>query len=490
MTVASETTKVSYAGNGSTTEFAVSFYFLANADIRVILTDAAGDETVWAETTNYTLTGAGVAAGGTLTALVAPASGETLTIKRDISITQETDYVENDTFPAEDHERALDKLTMLIQQTNEIVGRGLVLSEGTTVSNLTLPEPEAGKALGWNSGETGIENLILGDASAITLPVSLSNGGLGASHSTVADVRSTLLVPGTGVANTFTALQRFAKGADVASASALALGTDGNYFDVTGTTSITSIGTLGVGTVVRLHFDAALTLTHHATDLILPTGANITTAAGDEATFIEYATGDWRCVQYQKADGTALAAAGGGSSGRVLLNSQTIASPVSTVEIGTDIDSTYDAYEIEISGVTASASTGTRVYCRLSNDGGSSWSSDYAYTSNARSTSVVNDGYGTGTAQIDLGPAANAELTLGGQMSATIKLAKPADASLDTSVNWHMMTPTGTGTGNVQTAQGSARNNTAQADDTVEISFSAAINITGGTFTLYGCPKA
>lgn len=104
-------------------------------------------------------------------------------------------------------------------------------------------------------------------------------------------------------ANTFTGMQRWAKGADVASAAALALGTDGNYFDVTGSVAVTSIGTVGVGTVVGLHFDAALTLTHHATDLILPGAANITTAAGDEALLIEYAAGDWRCISYTRASG-------------------------------------------------------------------------------------------------------------------------------------------------------------------------------------------
>jgi len=104
---------------------------------------------------------------------------------------------------------------------------------------------------------------------------------------------------------------RWAKGTDVASANALTLGTDGNYFDITGTTAITSIGTLGAGAFVILHFDGALTLTHHATDLILPSAANITTAAGDEAMFEEYATGDWRCVNYSKADGTAIVGGGG-----------------------------------------------------------------------------------------------------------------------------------------------------------------------------------
>lgn len=100
---------------------------------------------------------------------------------------------------------------------------------------------------------------------------------------------------------------KYTKGADIASANALPLVTDGNYFDVTGTTAITSIDTSGkVGTVIKLHFDGALTLTHHATDLILPGAANITTAAGDEAEFVEYASGDWRCTHYTKASGQSI----------------------------------------------------------------------------------------------------------------------------------------------------------------------------------------
>lgn len=106
--------------------------------------------------------------------------------------------------------------------------------------------------------------------------------------------------------NTFTKTQTWSKGADVASAAALPVLTDGNYFDVTGTTTVTSIDSLGVGTVIKLHFDGALILTHHATDLVLPGGANITTVAGDEAEFFEYASGDWRCTNYERFDGTSV----------------------------------------------------------------------------------------------------------------------------------------------------------------------------------------
>lgn len=107
---------------------------------------------------------------------------------------------------------------------------------------------------------------------------------------------------------------RLSKGADVASGTALTLGTDGNYFDITGTTTITSIATLAVGTEVTLHFDGIVTLTYHATDLILPSAADITTAAGDEFTFIEYATGDWRCTSYALASGSAIVGAAGGGN--------------------------------------------------------------------------------------------------------------------------------------------------------------------------------
>lgn len=88
-------------------------------------------------------------------------------------------------------------------------------------------------------------------------------------------------------------------GPDIASATALPYPAYGTYSDVTGTTTITSMATSGIlGTVVKRHFDGILTLTHHATDLILPGGVNITTAAGDEAEFVEYASGDWRCTKY------------------------------------------------------------------------------------------------------------------------------------------------------------------------------------------------
>ena len=130
------------------------------------------------------------------------------------------------------------------------------------------------------------------------------------------------------------ALKPWNKGADIASAAALALGIDGNYFDVTGAVAITSIGTTSfIGTVIKLHFDGALTLTHHATDLILPGAADITTAAGDEAEFIEYASGDWRCTAYLRAAGIAVSDLADGTDGQLI--TWDAAGAPATVAVGT-----------------------------------------------------------------------------------------------------------------------------------------------------------
>lgn len=87
------------------------------------------------------------------------------------------------------------------------------------------------------------------------------------------------------------------KGADIASAAALALGADANYFHVTGVTTITSISSRNAGEIIILEFDGAVTLTHNAVSLILLSGANTTTQAGDVFVFVSEGGGNWREVR-------------------------------------------------------------------------------------------------------------------------------------------------------------------------------------------------
>jgi hypothetical protein len=98
------------------------------------------------------------------------------------------------------------------------------------------------------------------------------------------------------------------QGSDIASGGTISVG-EGGYFHVTGTTTITDIdfGTTKAGRRAKLVFDGILTLTHHSTTLILPTGANITTAAGDTCEVVSEGGDNVRVVNYQRKDGTALA---------------------------------------------------------------------------------------------------------------------------------------------------------------------------------------
>lgn len=126
MTISTSTSRISYNGNAVTTVFSVPFRFFANADLVVELVDADDVSTSQVLDTDYTVTGADDEAGGSLTMAVAPGSTESLVIRRVISATQEVDYLSGDTFPAETHERALDRLTMLAQQNEEANSRALV----------------------------------------------------------------------------------------------------------------------------------------------------------------------------------------------------------------------------------------------------------------------------------------------------------------------------------------------------------------------------
>jgi hypothetical protein len=93
--------------------------------------------------------------------------------------------------------------------------------------------------------------------------------------------------------------------ADVASASTIDLdANNSNYARITGVTTITAI-TLASGRKRWCVFADILTLTHGSL-LLLPTGANIVTAAGDVALFVGEAANIVRCIGYMRADGTAL----------------------------------------------------------------------------------------------------------------------------------------------------------------------------------------
>lgn len=156
------------------------------------------------------------------------------------------------------------------------------------------------------------------------------------------------------------------QGSDVASAGTISLG-EGGYFNITGTTTITDIdfGTDKAGRKAWVQFAGALTLTHNASTLILPTGANITTAAGDTACFVSEGSDAVRCVAYNRASGAALTSTGGSWS---LLSSTTIAAPTANIDVNV---SAYNEVMVIGRNVTTASSATRGVVC--STDGGSTF---------------------------------------------------------------------------------------------------------------------
>lgn len=93
------------------------------------------------------------------------------------------------------------------------------------------------------------------------------------------------------------------EGANLASAAAVTFGTDGDYFHITGTTTITSFS--GTQPSVILIFDGALTLTHSA-NIVLRNAVNKVTVANDVMGFVNEGSGVWREIFRTGGGGTGL----------------------------------------------------------------------------------------------------------------------------------------------------------------------------------------
>jgi len=121
--------------------------------------------------TDYTVSGVGVATGGNVTFVAAQSTGTSVLITKDgVEFTQDTDYVENDAFPAAAHEDALDKLTNIAQKIWDSVRRSVKLAITSSLTDLEMPDPEATTVIGWNGSADGLLNYTLtsGGAGAIS----------------------------------------------------------------------------------------------------------------------------------------------------------------------------------------------------------------------------------------------------------------------------------------------------------------------------------
>lgn len=145
MTTPTETSRVTYVGNGVTTAFAVPFRFFDAAHITVTLTAPTADPVVLIQGVDFEVTGAGDPDGGEVVTTLPPASGADLAIEREVPLTQDIAFTTQGPFAAQTHEDAFDYARQVDQQldrrltdlenastdNNAVAGSGLYTSDGT-----------------------------------------------------------------------------------------------------------------------------------------------------------------------------------------------------------------------------------------------------------------------------------------------------------------------------------------------------------------------
>lgn len=151
-TVTTSTASVSYTGSGTTGPFTVPFYFLDDSHLLVTKeTIATGARSTLVLTTDYTVSGEGEQAGGTVTLVSSLSSSYRLHIDRNVPLTQTSAYPRNDPFPAATHEQAVNKLTMIDQQQEAKLGRTLMAPTGETPDELPAAVERASKYLAFDA---------------------------------------------------------------------------------------------------------------------------------------------------------------------------------------------------------------------------------------------------------------------------------------------------------------------------------------------------
>lgn len=132
MTVSSGSLSVTHNCNGSITEFPFTFGVGGEDEVKVILTDADGNQTILVVDDDYTIEFTPIdwnpslepidwdySLGGTVTTVATYDTGNTITIKSDAPLTQEVDFIENMPTLYQIFEDGLDKLTRICKQLEE-----------------------------------------------------------------------------------------------------------------------------------------------------------------------------------------------------------------------------------------------------------------------------------------------------------------------------------------------------------------------------------
>lgn len=154
-----------YQGNGVTTDFPISFSFQDNGQVSVKKTDlTTNEETLLVEGTDFEFLNGDPATAIRMDA--APSTNDLITVYRVTPRTQTYDYIGTGPFKAEDHEKIVDRIVMMIQE----IDLGILANAPAGTGKFTRLSAQAVAAGGTVSVGTAQRMLknIQGDGSDIT----------------------------------------------------------------------------------------------------------------------------------------------------------------------------------------------------------------------------------------------------------------------------------------------------------------------------------
>jgi hypothetical protein len=159
ITISDTEPRVQYTATSGQTSFSVPFEFFTTDDIKVYNgTTLLSFNASPSSASQYSVTGAGVSGGGSITLGGGATLNDVITISRDLAVARSTDFPTSGAFQIDSLNTELDKIIAMIQQ----VERDLKFSPkaaATTANtfNLTFPNLVANKFLTVNSGGTALE---------------------------------------------------------------------------------------------------------------------------------------------------------------------------------------------------------------------------------------------------------------------------------------------------------------------------------------------
>ncbi len=172
--VKEQTPRNQYTANGGQTVFDYDFLILDSADLVVKETkDPGGDNESTTTLTegagkDYTVSGVGDESGGSITLNSGADDGDLYTLQRKSPIERITDFLQAGGYRAEDINRQLDEIFLILQELELKIKRGLTSSVESSVEDLVLPDPVAGNLLKWNQNEDGLVNVTISSLSSDT----------------------------------------------------------------------------------------------------------------------------------------------------------------------------------------------------------------------------------------------------------------------------------------------------------------------------------